>query len=67
MMDLAEQYGPHLNNSQMSRGEMKPEFSGEGAVHANFSRVLSQERFWIHTKKTKIGSECVFITHQKNQ
>ena len=49
----------------MSRGEMKPEFPGEGAVHANFSRVLSQERFWIHTRKTKIGSECVFITHQK--
>ena len=55
MMDLAEQYEPHLNNSQMSRGEMKPEFTGEGAVHTSFRRVLSQVRFWIHTKKNKIG------------
>ena len=50
-MDLAEQYEPHLNNSQMSRGEMKPEFPGEGAIHTIYSRVFSQVRFWKHTQK----------------
>ena len=49
----------------MSRGEVGPEFLGDGAVNIIYSQVFSQVRFWKHTKKMKIGSKCVLVTHKK--
>ena len=51
----------------MSREEVGPEYPGEGAIHAIYSRVFSQVRFWEHTKKCKKAQKCVLLTHQKNE
>jgi len=37
----------------MFRGEVGPEFLGEGAIHSIYIRVFSQVRFWKHTQKKK--------------
>ena len=37
----------------MFRGEVGPEFPGEGAIHSIYRWVFSQVRFWKHTQKKK--------------
>ena len=49
----------------MSRGEVGPEFPGEGAIHTIYSRVFSQVRFWKHTQKKKNGM-CSCNTPKKS-
>ena len=49
----------------MFRGEVGPEFPGEGAIHTIYSWVLSQVRFWKHNQKKKNGM-CSCNTPKKS-
>ena len=51
----------------MFKGEVGPEFPGEGAIHTIYSRVFSQVRFWNTPKKRKICSECACFTPKKSK
>ena len=49
----------------MFRGEVGPEFPGEGAIPSIYSRVFSQVWFWKHTQKKKNGM-CSYNTPKKS-
>ena len=39
----------------MSRGELGPEFPGEGAAHTIYSQVFTQVGIWKQTKKLELA------------